>query len=382
LDKTGLKVSVIGAGIGGLTAAIALRQAGIECEIYEKTARLEEIGAAIALWPNATRVLKNLGVLQSLLERSDLIEHCEIRSWDDSLLKRWRIPSLETPAIFTHRADLQAVLVSAVGLGSVRLGKGFLTAESDGRVTRLAFTDGSEAFCDLLIGADGLRSKVREILWGFQKPVYQGYTMWRAVIPLTHPVLKSGGKIEWWGRGVRFGIAQTGQGRLNWYAACGFPENRKLTGEASKAYLLEKLAAWAGPVREILEATQSDKILQNDILALPPTGRWGRGNITLLGDAAHPTSPNLGQGAGMAIEDSAVLADDLARHGIGERALRAYEKRRRKRTASMTRRSKFVGEMGQWSHPLAVALRTAFLRSYPRSLMEKQLESSYRFQGG
>lgn len=374
------KIAIVGAGIGGLTAAIALRRMGFSAELYERASELKEVGAAIALWPNATRVLRDLGVLDALLARSDLIQRCEIRTWKGLPVKKWRVPKLETPAVFTHRADLQTVLAGAVPEDSIHLGRTGRSIEQNGQTVRLGFAEGGFVDCHVLVGADGLRSAVREALHGRHDPVYQGYTQWRAIVTFGDDGLQPGDKIEWWGAGIRFGIAMNGLGRMNWYVSSSVAGSRDVPRGGYRAFLLRLLQDWDEPVRRILEATAENQMLKTDIWALPPTNQWGRGGVTLLGDAAHPTTPNLGQGAGMAIEDAAVLADGLARHGVGEGALRAYEKRRRERTAATTRRSKFVGDMGQWSHPVAVAFRTFFLKSFPNFLWERKLREAYSWQ--
>lgn len=358
-------IAVIGAGIGGLTLALALRQAGFDPQIYERAAELREAGTAIALWPNATRILKHLGRLDDLLECSSLITECEIRTFKNKLIRRWSIPKFSTPAIFTHRADLHAVLAGAVPAEKIHLGKTALRLEETDENVRVFFHDGSRLDCAVLIGADGLHSAIRDALHGPQAPLYQGYTIWRAIIPADASLLKPGLKKEWWGPGVRFGLAHNGRGRMNWYIAA----NRK-TGQVD-----DLTHGWPHPIPEMIKA--SSQILKTDIWARPPSSAWGRGRTTLLGDAAHPTTPNLGQGAGMAIEDALVLAQELAREALSPKALRLYEKLRYQRTSATTNLSKFVGEMGQWSQPAAVALRTLFLKNCPAFLWSKKLKAAY-----
>ncbi len=372
------KVIIAGGGIGGLTTAIALRRNGADVEIYEKTDQLRERGAAILLWPNATLVLRNLGVLDALIEKSDVVTHCEIRSWKGRLIKHWTIPKLSTPAIFIHRADLQATLLNSLPSETVHLGHPLESFSQDEENVRVYFSSNRVAAGDALIGADGLHSCTRDRLFGKQDPVYQGYTQWTAILNTAHKALKPGLKMEWWGRGIRFGIAANGCGRMNWYLSV----NRQTleTSVVEKDRLLEWVHNWQEPVSEIIQKTLEEDIIQINIWDRPPSDAWGCGRVTLLGDAAHPTSPNLGQGAGMAIEDAYCLATFFESSMSVPEAFRAYEKARWKRTSTTTFRSQLVGRMGQWSHPAAIALRTFFLKSIPTALLERQLRSSYTFQ--
>lgn len=371
-------ILIAGGGIGGLTLAIALRRRGLEAQVFERTPELKEVGAAIALWPNATRVLRDIGGLGSLLERSDVISECEIRAWNGRSIKRWRIPSLETPAVFVSRADLQSVLAAALPSEVIQLGRSAQRFEESTSGVTLYFNSGESANGGILIGADGLHSAIRIQLVGRSKPVYQGYTQWRGIVDDVHEILKPGLKMEWWGRGLRFGIGANGRGRMNWYVSANRPEPGATA--VSKARLLEWVRGWQTPVEDIIRSTPEETILKTDIWTRPPSEMWGRGRVTLLGDAAHPTSPNLGQGAGMAIEDASCLAACLAASKDAAPALRRYEDLRKKRSAATTVRSGLVGRMGQWSHPTLVAARTLFLKAYPVSLWERQLKSLYTYR--
>jgi len=363
-----------------LSAAIALRQAGIDAHVYEKAERLQEVGAAIALWPNATLVLKRLGVLESLARKSAPILESEIRTWRGRPIKKWTIPVLETPALFTHRADLQAILLEAVPHSVLHTGKSCVALdEREDRVTA-RFSSGETVQADGVVGADGLHSSIRALLHGADRPGYRGYTMWRSVVPFAHPALRHGLKIEWWGPGRRFGIALNGLGRMNWYAAANVSQPPKEQTGNLREDLLKMFSGWAGPVCEVIGATEESAILQNAILDRPPLAQWGRKAVTLLGDAAHPTSPNLGQGAGMAIEDALCLAQCVRGATRLPDAFRRYEALRKKRANGTTKGSGLVGNMAQWSHPLLVAARTAFLRTFPVRLWERQLKKMYSYK--
>lgn len=374
---SGDAILIAGGGIGGLALAIALQKGGREVRVFEKIPELKEVGAAIVLWPNATGVLRDLGVLPSLLDRSDVVTDCEIRTSDGRHVKRWKVPRLETPAVFVSRADLQSVLAATLPLGLVRLGNKARRFEETVDGVMLHLESGGAERGRVLVGADGLHSVLRSQLIGPTDPVYQGYTTWRAIVKGAPEILKPGFKMEWWGRGTRFGIGANGRGWMNWYLSANRPSPE--ASPVGKARLLEWVTGWKGPAEEIIASTPEDVILKADIWARPPSKVWGHGHVTLLGDAAHPTSPNLGQGAGMAIEDAACLAACLNGRRDPIDSLRRYEILRRRRTGTTTKRSGLIGRMGQWSHPALVAARTAFLRAFPSSLWERQLRSLYSY---
>jgi 2-polyprenyl-6-methoxyphenol hydroxylase-like FAD-dependent oxidoreductase len=223
--------------------------------------------------------------------------------------------------------------------------------------------DGRAEPADLLIGADGINSAIRTQLHGERKPRYAGYTTWRGLLDFPEDLAPSGHARKLWGPGRRFLYYRVGAGRLYWLAltrarAAGVDEPG-----AARAAVLGHHRDWETPVPEMIEATPEDAIERVDIADHRPLRRWGAGRVTLLGDAAHAMTPNMGQGACQAIEDAIVLARCL-REGDGiTGALRAYEAERRKRAAYFQRRSRMTGAMGRWRTPPAVRARDAMIRA-------------------
>jgi 2-polyprenyl-6-methoxyphenol hydroxylase-like FAD-dependent oxidoreductase len=386
--KDPAKVMVAGAGIGGLTAAIALRRAGFEVAVFERATELGEIGAGLLLAANAQKALGKLGLSEEVASLGTPASDAEIRSWHGEVLASIPAAELETrvgtASAAVHRADLQALLLREVGEGPLRLGAevaGFEQAE--GGVTVL-FVDGSEERADLLVGADGLRSKVRAELFGPEEPRYAGYTAWRAVVEPERELLPWGSGFESWGRGQRFGCAHIGKGRVYWFATRNAPEGEKDGPPGSptgaKATLLELFEGWHHPVHELVEATAEEAIRRDDLYDREPlSGCWGEGRVTLLGDAAHPMTPNLGQGACQAIEDAMVLArclldvDGAARMAVAD-ALRRYKGLRAERVATIVRRSRRIGGVGQLANPLLCLLRDRSLKLVPAGTQLRQME--------
>jgi len=370
--RTG-KVIVVGGGIGGPAAAIGLRQLGYDVAVYEQAPALEAVGAALSLWKNAIDALQELGLWQRLESASLPDVHGGIWTRNGELLVEADAAGLKRrfgrALAALHRADLQEALVTGLREEQMVLGRQCVAFEQDAEGVTVRFGDGGQARADILIGADGLHSVVRAQLHGERPPRYAGYTAWRAVIPFAEP-LRTG---ESWGRGARHGRLPLTDGRVYWFATHNAPEGKR--GESGeKAALLATFAGWHEPVEALIWGTEEGSILRNDIYDRPPLKRWGEGRVTLVGDAAHPMTPNLGQGAGQALEDAVVLRNCVREYGLTPAALRAYEAQRMPRTASIVRASRLVGAIGQWQHPAAVMVRRWMARAVLGPLQMRQLE--------
>jgi len=355
------KAIVVGGGIGGLAAALALRRVGVEVVVFERAAELREVGAGVSLWANAVRSLRALGVYGEVREAGVELGG-EIRTWKGRLLGR--IPARELKRRFgdtniaLHRADLQRILLDALPEGAVHAGAALVGFEQDdGRVVA-NLSDGREHTGDLLLGADGLRSAVRARLHGEERPRYAGYSAWRG-ISRSAGHLTEGDALNLWGRGGEFGMAGIGAGRLYWFFTRNAVEGEAEGPSGRKAEVLEGLEGAYEPARKAVQATAEADILRNDVYDREPLQRWGEGRATLLGDAAHPMTPNMGQGACQALEDAVALADALREEPEAVRALRLYEARRTEPTAQVVRRSRLLGRVAQVENPLLCTLRDA-----------------------
>jgi 2-polyprenyl-6-methoxyphenol hydroxylase-like FAD-dependent oxidoreductase len=351
----------------------------MEVTVYERAVALREVGAGMMLWPNATRVLKELGLLERVAAVSGTSDHFLVRAGSGRILMDIPLGHFEVPALCTRRADLLDALISALPNVNVRLNHHFDFFERGKRGVALHFAGGISAEHDIVIGADGIRSRLRSQLLGVHEPIYRGYTVWRGLAHLPG-MGASGANSETWGRGNRFGILNTGGDRFTWYATANTEENHIDSNDGSQAELLRMFADWHDPVERLIAATPGGDILKRGAYDLEPLKRWGKGRIMLLGDAAHPCTPNLGQGGCMALEDALVLAKSLQRESSSpEIALRRYESIRTKRTRHVQQRSLLMGHIGQWENPLVTSGRQVVTSLLPAKIFERNLRRVYSY---
>jgi 2-polyprenyl-6-methoxyphenol hydroxylase-like FAD-dependent oxidoreductase len=349
---------IIGAGIGGLAAGIALREAGLAVEVYERSSVLREVGAGISLWANAIHALELLGLGEALHAAS--VPYCidGLRTCRGAQLVSVSASELErrigTPIVVLPRPNLLALLLSAFGTQNLHCGARCTGFRHDAKRAVACFDDGRQEKADLIVGADGLHSVIRAALHGDRPPRYAGCTAWRAAISFPGHTIEAS---ESWGYGSVFGKVPMYGDQVYWYATKNAPEGQGFASE--KAELLRHFQGWHAPIQELIEATDESAILRNDIYDRPCLKTWSQGCVTLLGDAAHPMLPFLGQGGCQALEDAVVLGQCLQGATAVDAALREYEVRRIPRTDLLVKRSQMIGRIAQLQNSVAVALRNA-----------------------
>lgn len=367
-------VVVAGAGIGGLTLAIALRRRGARVRVFERANHLGAVGAGIGLPANGVKALQTLGLGESVTRAGMVVGRAAILDargrplgaevdLTDVYLK------MGASLVALHRARLHALLVDALGSGVVTTGAQVVSFEQSADFVHVALMTGERVEARLLVGADGLHSNVRAQLVGNEPPVYSGYTSWRGVTP-ANAVTVPARTTESWGRGERFGIVPIGSGEIYWFAVADAPPNGR--DADVRRELMARFASWHEPVAAIIEATPAERIMRTDIYDRTPIERWHAGRVVLLGDAAHPMTPNLGQGAGQAIEDAVVLDECLAQATTIEEALTHYEQRRVARANGIVRASRQFGAIAQWSNPIAAWIRDRVMSLTPPSAAVRQ----------
>lgn len=360
---------VAGAGLGGLTAAVALHDRGWHVTVVERAAHLAPVGAAIALAPNALRSLDLIGMGDAVRSRAAVQGRGGFRSPAGRWLLRTDMTRLAErlgdPFVVLPRADLMARLAARLPPGLVRFGTA-VTAVDPGSPTRPAVvsTDAGRHEADLVVAADGAHSVVRGRLFpGHPGLRYSGYTAWRMM-----PELPPGGgpadAFETWGRGQRFGVIPMDDGRVYAFAAAAVPAGER--AEDERAQLRDRFAGWHEPIPTLIAAVAPGEILRHDVAALAtPLPTFAVGRVALLGDAAHAMTPDLAQGGCMAIEDAVVLASLVTAEPTRDLAagLRAYSAQRLPRTTAVARRSALAGRLAQARGRAAVTLRTGVLLS-------------------
>jgi 2-polyprenyl-6-methoxyphenol hydroxylase-like FAD-dependent oxidoreductase len=377
------KIIIIGGGIGGATAALALQKIGVEVEIYERAPELREVGAGLALWVAPFRALQRLGVGEKIRQCSTPLGFSELCLPSGKIVRRLEIEKLLgaefNENFIIHRADLHAAILSGLEKNVVRTGHECERIEQTSGGVKVFFKNGVVAEGALLVGADGFHSIVRKELFGETATRYSGQTCYRAVADTHVPSPSVLAEIQ--GSGQRFGIAPINEKRVYWFAAMNAAAGETDDPAERRAFLREKFKDWAFGIPEMIAAPGSD-VLRNDLADRPPLKTWVKGRAGLLGDAAHPMLPNLGQGACTAIEDGFVLAKNVAKNGVRADALKAFEAERLGRTTRIVNQSWQFGIPVAWTNPLAVWLREKMLEYSPESLTAKVFRENICYDVG
>ncbi|MEW5928205.1 MAG: FAD-dependent monooxygenase [Gemmatimonadota bacterium] len=376
------RVVIVGGGIGGLVLAIALRQRGIEAPVYEAAPELRAAGAGIWVPPNAMQVLARLGLAEAVAAGGARLERAELRDFRAGLLQSADVGESARrfgwPTVAIHRGRLQRVLLDHLGADAVQVGRECREAVTSGDAAVVRFADGGEVEAGVVVGADGAHSRVREAVAPGARLRYSGQSSYRAVAPFRLPDGFAGVGWEVWGPGRRFGFSAVAEGEVYWYATLDAPAGERDASPAETRRRLDAMAApFPAPVPELVAATDAERMLRTDMYDLPAIPSWHRGGVVLLGDAAHATTPNLGQGGAQAIEDAWVLADRLATHARPEDAFATYQGIRERKARMVVDTSRRLGGIVHFSNPLARGLRNAALRLTPASLARKQVEALY-----
>ncbi len=364
---------VVGAGIGGLAVGRVLRLAGFDVRILERAPSLEPLGAGISLWPNATSVLSRLG-LEGMVASHGAPPNGGIMRSDGRTIAPADPAAIESrygaPMVVVHRATLLEALLGDGMEELVDTGVEIVRVEEDGDEV-LAEARGGEVFRgDLLIGADGVDSTVRAALWGAEPPRHSGLLAYRAVVGWEGD-LPAG---EYWGRRSAFGVVPIDRGRIYWYATRPTDGGEPAEDDPIPA-LIERFSDWAPEVTALIRATPPSAVLRHDLRDRPPSRSWVRGRIGLLGDAAHPMLPFLGQGACQAIEDAGAVGEALATEPDAPSALELYEARRRKRANHAVRLSHRIGKLIHVRSTMLRSLRDRAMALTPEAIRMRQLDS-------
>jgi 2-polyprenyl-6-methoxyphenol hydroxylase-like FAD-dependent oxidoreductase len=368
------RILIVGGGIGGLALAAALRRVTILADVVERAPAWAPIGAGIVLSANAMRALRAAGLADAVAERGEPIARAAISDARGRTLSEvdfGEITRRYGGGCALHRADLHEALLSGCNKASLRLGVVPVALDAREREVRVRFSDGIEQAYDLVVGADGIRSSVRELVFGPVAPRYSGYTCWRMVVRKPAGLDR---QLEMWGRGRRFGLVPLTRGRAYCFSTANAPAGAPDPLDGRIERFRARFADFGGCVPEVLASLErSDELIHNDLEEVVHQP-WFRGRVVLVGDAAHASTPNMGQGAAMALEDAAVLAELVGKGGPPEEILPAWQARRRPRALFVQTQSRRIGRVGQLSGRLACAARNALVRALPDRLAASALE--------
>jgi 2-polyprenyl-6-methoxyphenol hydroxylase-like FAD-dependent oxidoreductase len=373
------KFAIVGGGIGGLTLAIALQKKGLDVTVYEHAEQLRPLGAGITLAANAMKAFAEIGIDTEILRSGRVLKKLLIKDDRGNVLtetdaERFSRKLGVTNNIAIHRADFHDVLLKKISPKTLALGKACIDFENMPAGVRLFFQDGTETTADYVIACDGIHSTFRKKIVKNAEPRYAGYTCWRAVIDNIPGTVNVDETSETWGAGSRFGIVPLANNRLYWFACLNAPANDVVMKEFDPSDLHARFRKFHSPIPDIIKHTRKDQLIWGDIIDLKPLEKFAFGRIVLMGDAAHATTPNLGQGACMAIEDAVVLANCLTEDAIPQQAFQKFETRRRRRTRKIVNGSWRLGRVAQWESPLLTWARNAAVRATPARVTEKQMQ--------
>lgn len=372
---------IIGGGICGLTTAIALARKGIAVQVFEQASRLKEVGAGLTVWHNGMYALNEIGLDSAVIKCGQVVESFRFLDVHGKVLGAVDLDRLlrqtGQPAVTVHRKRLMEVLSAAAQGGiSIKTGHKFVRYSQNEEGVTAYFQNGHTYTADVLIGSDGFNSAVRkQLLKSGDKEdrFYAGYTCFRGIARATalrHLDLVRGAVWHANGVGSQFGLLDVGTAvysdneewnEVAWYATANMPSGVIESAQERKEFLAERFKDWYSPVGKTLSATASEDILKNDIYERPSIYSWHDGRVLIMGDAAHPTTPNLGQGACMAIEDAVVLARALNKFNRVDEAFQSFASKRIRRTSFVVRSSRRAGVMNQSENTFLLRYRDRLL---------------------
>jgi 2-polyprenyl-6-methoxyphenol hydroxylase-like FAD-dependent oxidoreductase len=376
-----MKVGIIGGGIGGLTLALALHQKKIPFTLFEAAPEIRAVGAGILLGPNAMLLLDRLGVGETIREAGQSLRAAHICDADFRPMQTLDMVQIRAAygsgSTLIHRGALQRCLLEQLPAEAVQTGYQAVRVEpSSGNVF---FANGSNDSFEVVIGADGIHSAVRQSVFPNRHTRSSGQICWRGVANYSLPDRLKESIHECWGKMGRFATCDLGKGQVYWFAVAREKDIPEAAFPNMQDEVLNLFAEFAEPARAVLEATPADAIHRDVLADLPSQSPWWDGQVCMIGDAIHATTPNLGQGGAQAIEDAWYLAELLsAMPEDPSAAFARFEGLRTPKVSHVVNQSWQVGQLAHWKSPLAVMLRNTIMRLTPTRVMTRQVGRVYR----
>lgn len=372
-----MRIAIIGGGIGGLCTAYALLKKGVDVEVFEAAHSFKPIGAGIGIGSNAMQDLVDLGIGKEIYADGTILKTQEFYSGNGKLLNTIDFSALQKlynqSNITIQRADLHRSLFQAIPTHLLHLNKKCIAVNQEGSNCQITFSDGSNVNFDYVIAADGIHSPIRQQLIPNSEPRFAGYMCWRGVAEITDQI-EPNTSVEIWDTIGRFGYAPLKDGKVYWFACVNASEKDIFLHELEKEQIAHLFKDFPKQVGKIIQATEQVTILHHDLYDLAPLKRFHFNRILLLGDAAHATTPNMGQGAGQAIEDALTISKMFDLYDSFEDAATAYEQKRMPKTKKVTTLSRQIGSIAQWQNPFLAKARDVAFPFIPSSLLLKRLK--------
>ncbi len=373
-----MSIDIIGAGIGGLTTAIALEKKGIKTRIFEQAERIKPVGAGIILASNAMQVYEALGLRKVIEESGNPISSMRITKSNLKPLSKIDLTYFEqkynTKNIAIHRGILQQLLLDKLKSTEINLNHKLTSIVENTNGYFLEFENGKQIQSSTVLGADGLNSVVRQKLFPNNSLRYANQICWRGIAETELPIRFKNELNEAWGKSERFGFVQITENKVYWYALKSF---KKSNSELSINNLEHYFDSYNSVIKEIIKSTKKNQINTTEISDLKPTNLWFKSNVCLIGDSAHATTPNMGQGACQAIEDAYVLSECIDRYKTAT-AFSIYQKLRLPKAHRVVKASWLVGKMAHLKNPILIGLRNQMLRLTPSSINRKQSKQIFQ----
>lgn len=368
-----MTIDIIGAGIGGLTTAIALEQKGFNVRIFEQANEIKPVGAGIILASNAMRVYEKLGLRNIIEESGNPVSFMNITKANLNTISKTDLSYFEkkykVKSIAIHRGVLQQILVNKLKTTEINLNHQLNKLVKNDNGYTLMFDNGSTHQSTVLIGADGLNSLVRQNVFLNNEIRKAHQISWRGITNFDLPSDYKNGLIEAWGNSGRFGFVQIDQKKVYWYGVKSFKVDKN---EFSVDSIDTYFSDYDSIIKNLIKSTKKDKIFTGEIADLKPSNIWYKENVCLIGDAAHATTPNLGQGACQAIEDAYILSDYLDKYET-DIAFEKFQKLRLPRVHRVVKTSWIIGKIAHISNPVLIAIRNQIMRMTPSSVNRNNL---------
>jgi 2-polyprenyl-6-methoxyphenol hydroxylase-like FAD-dependent oxidoreductase len=373
-DDTPQDIAIVGGGICGLTTAVALEQRGLSPRVYEAASAYRPVGAGILLQTNAMLVFDRLGLADAICDAGRQLDAGGLRSPDGAFMTRFDLDAVERTEfgygfVAIHRADLQGILLDALDADVETDMDCEAVVQTDPPVAR--FADGTTISPDVLVGADGIHSTVRDAVAPGVSPRSLDGVAYRALVTLDLPERFQNQGFEIWGDGAYTGGSPIDENRFYWFATAPEPLTDDDAPDALERALRTHLSGSPEPIPALLDALDPENLVVTALEDLPAIPAWSEGSVVLAGDAAHAMLPFAGQGAAQAIEDGLLLADAVATHESHDRAFRAYQSERKPRADRVRAESHRLGRFGTMQSSLGCRLRNALIDTVPDAVIRR-----------